>query len=98
MLLSERPLIRGYGAPPSSDQIKSNPTLGTIETLRLFTKQGSLTTNSLSQIGRIALLRHTIAYSVKYEKNCKEKRRERRRLRSNCREARRDRDNRMSRT
>ena len=35
---------------------------------------------------------------VKYEKNFKEKRRERRRLRSNCREARRDRDNGMSRT
>ena len=36
--------------------------------------------------------------TVKYEKNCKEKRREHRRLRSNCREARRDRDNGMSRT
>ena len=48
MLLSERPLIREYGAPLSSDQIESNPTLGTIETLRLFTKQGSLTANSLS--------------------------------------------------
>ena len=39
-----------------------------------------------------------IKLCVKYEKNCKEKRRERRRLRSNCREARRDRDNGMSRT
>ena len=48
MLLSERPLIWDYGAPPSSDQIQSNPTLGTIKTLRLFTKQGLLTTNSLS--------------------------------------------------
>ena len=36
--------------------------------------------------------------TVNYEKNCKEKRRERRRLRSNCREAHRDRDNGMSRT
>ena len=62
MLLSEQPLIRDYGAPPSSDQTESNPTLGTIETLRLFTKQGSLTTNSSSRIGRIALLRHTITY------------------------------------
>ena len=48
MVLSERPLIRDYGAPTSSDQTKLNPTLGTSETLRLFTKQGSLTTNSLS--------------------------------------------------
>ena len=62
MLLSEWPLIREYGAPLSSDQIKSNPTLGTIKTLRLFTKQGSLTANSLSRIGRITLLRYTIAY------------------------------------
>ena len=62
MLLSEWLLIQDYGAPPSSDQIESNPTLRTIKTLRLFTKQGSPTTNSLSQIGRIALLRHTIAY------------------------------------
>ena len=62
MLLSEQPLIRDYGAPPSSDQIESNPTLGTIKTLRLFTKQGLLTTNSLSRIGRIALLCHTITY------------------------------------
>ena len=62
MLLSERPLIRDYRAPPSSNQIESNPTLRTIETLRLFTKQGSLTTNSLSRIGRIVLLCHTIAY------------------------------------
>ena len=56
MLLSEQLPIWDYRAPPSSDQIESNPTLGTIETLRLFTKQGLLTTNRLSQIGRIALL------------------------------------------
>ena len=62
MLLSERPLIWDYGAPTSSNQTESNPTLGTIETLRLFTKQGLLTTNSLSRIGRIMLLRHTITY------------------------------------
>ena len=39
MLLSGWPLIRDYGAPPLSDQIESNPTLGTIETLRLFTNK-----------------------------------------------------------
>ena len=62
MVLSEWPLIWDYGAPPSSDQTESNPTLRTSETLRLFVKQGSLTTNSLSQIGRIALQCQTIAY------------------------------------
>ena len=66
MLLSEWLLIRDYGAPPSSDQTESNPTLGTIRTLRLFMKQGSLTTNSLSRIGRIALLCHTIAYGYSW--------------------------------
>ena len=62
MVLSEWLLIWDYGAPPSSNQTESNPTLGTSETLKLFTKQGSLTTNSLSRIGRIALQCHTIAY------------------------------------
>ena len=47
---------------------------------------------------KVEYLGMIIEENVKYEKNCKEKRRERRRLRSNCREARRDRDNGMSQT